>query len=80
MSTIAEDTWRPQIPPFFFFGLLRPERTPPFPNRVVQPSKKSKTPEARLASRLVHLFGKQKSQSSDRIAGPEHDEDLDEIY
>lgn len=42
--------------------------------------KKSKSPRARLASRLVHLFVPQKCQSTDTIAGLEYEEDIDDVH
>ena len=42
--------------------------------------KKSKSPRARLASRLFHLFVRQKCQSLDKIAGPEYEEDFDDVH
>ncbi len=62
-------------------------RKPPSYNKAKHTSsekclipKKSKSPRARLANRLVHLFVPQKCQSSETIAGPEHEEDFDDVH
>lgn len=60
----------------------RLNRAVSFPNRVIKDFKKSKTPEARLVSHLMHhnYFRIERNQPSNITAGSEYETDTDEIY